>query len=310
VTVVMHADSTSASGQNTHLDWIDLEATSQVQGVGWGEFARNGDPNPAIAYPFVSHDGTKIVYASAPSANPSGILQHGDLYTVEYGARVGGAAAPLSGADTKTYSEFYPAYSPDDRLVAYYASARRPGQLQQRQLGVPDHWGRRRDADTARGQRSGDVPRKDQPRDHQQLAQVVSGGRRCQWPDLLLDHLLVDPERESAALRGGRYQGRDRPGHHDAGPLFVEPAAHREQPHPRLGHLLHPTPLNRSYLNDFCSSSRAALPGQSFSKGTCDSGTSVVPLISCMSRDLVSRKNSPVATSPLARWRSISSAAA
>jgi WD40-like Beta Propeller Repeat len=119
VTVFMHADSTSASGQTTHLDWIDLEATSQTQGVAWGEFARNGDPNPAAAYPFVSHDGTKIVYASAPSANPSGILTSGDLYTVEYGNRMGGAATPVEGAATTTYSEFYPAYSPDDALIAY-----------------------------------------------------------------------------------------------------------------------------------------------------------------------------------------------
>jgi hypothetical protein len=119
VTVFMHADSTSASGQTTHLDWIDLEATSQTQGVAWGEFARNGDPNPAAAYPFVSHDGTKIVYASAPSANPSGILTSGDLYTVEYGNRMGGAATPVDGAATTAYSEFYPAYSPDDALLAY-----------------------------------------------------------------------------------------------------------------------------------------------------------------------------------------------
>jgi hypothetical protein len=119
VTVFMHADSTSSSGQNTHLDWIDLEATSQTQGVGWGEFMRNGDPNPAVAYPFMSHDGTKIAYVSAPAANPSGILQHGDLYTVDYGNRMGGAAAPISGAATTAYSEFYPAYSPDDGLIAY-----------------------------------------------------------------------------------------------------------------------------------------------------------------------------------------------
>jgi hypothetical protein len=119
VTVFMHADSTSASGQNTHLEWIDLEAASQTEGMGWGEFARTGDPNPAVAYPFVSHDGTKIVYASAPSANPSGILQHGDLYTVTWGNRAGGAAASVAGADTTTYSEFYPAYSPDDALIAY-----------------------------------------------------------------------------------------------------------------------------------------------------------------------------------------------
>ncbi len=149
VTVFMHADSTSASGQNTHLDWIDLEATSQTQGVGWGEFARNGDPNPAVAYPFVSHDGTKIVYASAPSANPSGILQHGDLYTVEYGNRAGGAAAPVSGADTTIYSEFYPAYSPDDRLIAYTRLPDGQSSYDNRQLGVLRHRRRRRDADTA-----------------------------------------------------------------------------------------------------------------------------------------------------------------
>ncbi len=119
VTVFMHADSTSASGQNTHLEWIDLEATSQTEGVGWGEFMRNGDSNPAVAYPFISHDGTKIAYVSAPSANPSGILQHGDLYTVEWGNRMGGAATSIMGADTTTYSEFYPAFSPDDTMVAY-----------------------------------------------------------------------------------------------------------------------------------------------------------------------------------------------
>jgi hypothetical protein len=119
VTVFMHADSTSASGQNTHLLWIDLEATSQTQGVGWGEFMRNGDPNPAVAYPFFSHDGTRIVYVSAPSANPSGILQHGDLYSVAYGNRAGGTATPIDGAATTAYSEFYPALSSDDKLLAY-----------------------------------------------------------------------------------------------------------------------------------------------------------------------------------------------
>ena len=119
VTVFMHANSTSSAGQNTHLLWIDLEATSPAQGAGWGEFVRNGDPNPAVAYPFVSHDGSKIAYVSAPTANPSGIVQHGDLYTVEYGNRAGGAAAPIAGAATTQWSEFYPAFSPDDRLIAY-----------------------------------------------------------------------------------------------------------------------------------------------------------------------------------------------
>ncbi|HXU61096.1 MAG TPA: hypothetical protein VN962_05300 [Polyangia bacterium] len=119
VTVFMHSDTTAETAQNTHLLWIDLEAPSQAQGVGWGEFARTGDPNGAAAYPFVSHDGQRIVYASAPSANPSGILNNGDLYTVPYGSRAGGAAQPLAGAATQEWSEFYPALSPDDALVAY-----------------------------------------------------------------------------------------------------------------------------------------------------------------------------------------------
>ncbi len=119
VTVFMHSDSTSASGQNTHLLWIDLQAASQTQGVGWGEFARNGDPNPAAAYPFVSHDGQHIVYTSAPAANPSGIVTSGDLYTVDYGNRAGGSALPVAGAATKDWNEFYPALSPDDAIIAY-----------------------------------------------------------------------------------------------------------------------------------------------------------------------------------------------
>ncbi len=117
ITVLMHADNTGA--QSTHLLWIDLEATSQDQGVGWGEFARDGDPNPSAAYPFVSHDGQHIVYASAPQVNPSGILNSGDLYTVDYGNRAGGAAQPVIGAATTQWSEFYPALSPDDAMIAY-----------------------------------------------------------------------------------------------------------------------------------------------------------------------------------------------
>jgi hypothetical protein len=119
VVVFMHADSTSSAGQATHLLWIDLEATSTAQGMGWGEFMRSGDPGGAVAYPFFRHDGTGIVYVSAPTANPSGILQHGDLYQVEYGNRAGGAATPIDGAATTEFSEFYPALSADDHWVAY-----------------------------------------------------------------------------------------------------------------------------------------------------------------------------------------------
>jgi WD40-like Beta Propeller Repeat len=119
VTVFMHADSTNAGGQNTHLLWIDLEAATQAQGTGWGELARTGDPGAGPANPFFSHDGNSVVYTSSPASNPSGILQHGDIYTIPYGNRQGGAAMAVAGASSTAYSEFYPALSPDDHFIAF-----------------------------------------------------------------------------------------------------------------------------------------------------------------------------------------------
>ncbi len=119
VVAFMHADTTGGGAQNTHLLWIDLEATSDAQGVGWGELARTNDSGAGPANPFFSHDGTSLVYTSSPSTNPSGILSHGDIYRIPWANRQGGAATPVEGASTADFSEFYPALSSDDLLLAY-----------------------------------------------------------------------------------------------------------------------------------------------------------------------------------------------
>ncbi len=246
VAVFMHSDTTDESGQNTHLLWVDLEAASQAQGVGWGEFARTGDPNAAAAYPFLSHDGQHIVYASAPSANPSGILTSGDLYTVDYGNRAGGTAQPVAGAATKQWSEFYPALSPDDAIIAYtrlpdgetsYDNPHSEIMLVDAKGGTPVR-------PTAND--PGHVPGAHQPGRHEQLAQVVARRVDGQRADVLLDHLLVDAQREPAALHRGRHQGRGRAGHDHARAVPLEPAARREQPHAGLGHVPHPARLRAS----------------------------------------------------------------
>lgn len=100
------------------LNWTDLEATSQTQGTGWGILARKGDANQ-VSSPVFSHSGQSIVYVSDPLVSAGSAGSNGDLYTVPYNNRMGGAATPVLGASAPGYNEFYPAYSSDDSLLAF-----------------------------------------------------------------------------------------------------------------------------------------------------------------------------------------------
>jgi hypothetical protein len=114
---------------NVRLAWLDLEAPPvdngcPVEGQHFGILARDGDPNGA-ANPTWSHDGTTIVYSST-TAGQDGRLAMGasDLYSIPYnpgpdGRGRGGTATPLPGASDPAYEEYYPAFSPDDALVAF-----------------------------------------------------------------------------------------------------------------------------------------------------------------------------------------------
>jgi mono/diheme cytochrome c family protein len=98
--------------------WTDLEATSTDQNVGWGLLARTGDGNPA-AYASFAHLTDNLLYVSSSNVTSGVSVGHGDLATVPYGNRQGGASTKISGADLAAYNEYYPNYSPDDRWVAY-----------------------------------------------------------------------------------------------------------------------------------------------------------------------------------------------
>ena len=84
-----------------------------------GIVARTNDTSLATE-PTFRHDGTAIVYVSGNSivygrsaGGPT------DLYEVPYAGGAGGPAIPLVGAADPDYTEYYPAYSPDDALVAF-----------------------------------------------------------------------------------------------------------------------------------------------------------------------------------------------
>jgi hypothetical protein len=119
------------------LAWINLESPnpgtmmgqwivpSYAPGMGItsgnavGIIARTGDP-AGVAFPNWSHNGQTILYASTVGGL-SGRLATGrtDLYTVPFNGGLGGTATPVAGAADSTTEEYYPAYSPDDKLIAY-----------------------------------------------------------------------------------------------------------------------------------------------------------------------------------------------
>jgi Tol biopolymer transport system component len=80
---------------------------------------RTGDPGGA-AEPTFSHDGTQIVYVSGNSfADGRFSFGPGDLYAVPFANRAGGTAQKLNGASDLNYTEYYPAFSPDDAYIAF-----------------------------------------------------------------------------------------------------------------------------------------------------------------------------------------------
>jgi hypothetical protein len=111
---------TDANNQG-NLYWVQLDSPAPVM---QGMLARTSDPGGATE-PTFSHDGTRIVYVS--SSNTDGISIHdgrldsgpADLYIVPYNNRAGGVATKLGGAADPSFTEYYPAFSPNDDLVAF-----------------------------------------------------------------------------------------------------------------------------------------------------------------------------------------------
>jgi hypothetical protein len=106
-------DRIAVLGDTGDLTWLQLD------GDGHGIVARTGDARLATA-PTFRHDGAAIVYVSTNSisvgrqaAGPS------DLYVVPYANGTGGPATPVPGAADPDYTEYYPAFSPDDAFIAF-----------------------------------------------------------------------------------------------------------------------------------------------------------------------------------------------
>ena len=111
--IAITSQSTQAVDPRANLVWTEIDSGAS------GVLARQGDPAGAAA-PHFSHDGTRIVYTST-NANQDGRMGVGtaDLYTIPFADRAGGPASPVVGAADAAFAEYYPAFSPNDQLIAF-----------------------------------------------------------------------------------------------------------------------------------------------------------------------------------------------
>jgi hypothetical protein len=124
-----------------NLVWLNTESTADTttngmplptRGTAFDYMQHTGDLG-GVAFPTWSNDGNTIVYSSTPGGctNSQGCtpgdqdgrlnVGHTDLYAVPYNNKAGGAASPVPGASSSSLEEYYPAFAPDDSMIAFTA---------------------------------------------------------------------------------------------------------------------------------------------------------------------------------------------
>jgi hypothetical protein len=110
------------SGQSSVGDARNT-AIAAAQGTAWDYIALTGETQPAAVFPSWSHDGNLIAYTAAAKSENGGLYKESiveaDIHVVPWGGGKGGAVTPLAGASEPGTMEYYPAFSPDDKLIAF-----------------------------------------------------------------------------------------------------------------------------------------------------------------------------------------------
>jgi hypothetical protein len=114
INVSAQAPAAPAQSGSEFIQWV-----ASLKGNAYGFIERQGDARGAMM-PDLSDDGQKIVYVST-NAGKDGRIGSGeaDLFTVGYNGGNGGPAAGVTGASEAGVGEYYPAFSPDGKLIAF-----------------------------------------------------------------------------------------------------------------------------------------------------------------------------------------------
>ncbi len=97
------------------------ELTSQALGVGFGIINLIGENGSAVT-PSWSRDGQSIVYTSATRTQDGRLSDNQtdvNIHMVPFNNGEGGNVQPLAGASDPNHAEYYPTFSPDDRLIVF-----------------------------------------------------------------------------------------------------------------------------------------------------------------------------------------------
>lgn len=105
-------------GGRYEIVWTDLEAKTEAENTGWGVLSRM-DAGKMAGMPVFSHNGQQVVFMASPSVGTAIGASDGDIYTVPYNDRKGGASTPVPGASDPSWNESAPSYAPDDQLLAF-----------------------------------------------------------------------------------------------------------------------------------------------------------------------------------------------
>jgi hypothetical protein len=121
---VFTTDQTKGDVQQQLNDQVSAEL-----GRSFGLLQLQGETRSAVT-PNFSNDGRRIVYTSADATQDGRIgpnNQEVDLHIVLYNDRAGGQVTPLKGAAEPKVAEYYPAFTRDDRFVAFNRVAKLDG---------------------------------------------------------------------------------------------------------------------------------------------------------------------------------------
>jgi hypothetical protein len=89
----------------------------------WDYITVSGEMMPANILPNITQDGSRIVYTAATGSQNGGLDKtkwvEADLHVVPFNAGHGGVVTPIQGASDQGVMEYYPAWAPDAKLIAF-----------------------------------------------------------------------------------------------------------------------------------------------------------------------------------------------
>jgi hypothetical protein len=100
----------------SQIMWTDLEASSAAQGAGWGFLARSGEAKNVASASFAHTSDTVLYVATSDAVSTGVIVTSGDIETVPFSNRAGGAPIVVTATSD---NEYYPSFSSDDKYIAY-----------------------------------------------------------------------------------------------------------------------------------------------------------------------------------------------